>query len=278
MPKIEQQPSQLGLSEAQFTLEGLECILLRTADGSHSLRYCTDPGKQWTEPMHSSKGAWSETLHVYEPALVHALARTKACTPFAIASIGLGLGYNELLAAAISLQQRRRPEDVLIYSFESEPALRHAFEARFQLGKSMALPQALNAAYDEILHRISVHTAISEADLLAYVHSLFALKNFQLLGAIDTSALRNLSLTEERCGCILFDAFSPESSPDLWDEELLTQMVTSLCARTCIFASYASRTGLKKILRAQGFKLEKVGGFAGKRERTFASRESSELR
>lgn len=278
MPKIEEHPSQLGLSEARFNLEGLECILLRTADGSHSLRYCADSAEQWTEPMHSSKGAWSETLHVYEPALIHALARTKESTPFAIASIGLGLGYNELLAAAISLQQRRRPEDVLIYSFESEPALRHAFEARFQLGTSLPLPQALNAAYDEILHRISVHSAISEADLLAYVHSLFALKNFQLLGAIDTAALKDLSLTEERCSCILFDAFSPESSPDLWSEDLLTQLVTTLCAQTCIFASYASRTGLKKILKAQGFKLEKVGGFAGKRERTFASRDCSALR
>jgi tRNA U34 5-methylaminomethyl-2-thiouridine-forming methyltransferase MnmC len=274
MQKTNQQPFYLGTSDARFLLDTLECDLIRTADGSPSLRYRERTSEHWTEPMHSSKGAWSETLCVYEPALMHSLTQENSQRPVAIASIGLGLGYNELLSAGLALQQKRHPNNIALFSFESQPALRFAFEAKFKPNSEKTLPQALSSAFDDILERVCAHFAQPKCELQRYVAELFTNQNFQMLGALDKDTLLALQLPEERCRCILFDAFSPDSSPDLWSEPLLEQMVEVLCAERCIFTSYASRTGLKKILKAQGFDVKKVSGFAGKRERTLALRET----
>jgi len=272
MSKIEVPPSHLGVPEARFALDHLECNLIRTADGSPSLRYRSCTSAHWTEPMHSSKGAWSETLHVYEPALARAFEHLPPGHTISIASIGLGLGYNELLSVAMSLRLGRRPEDIFIVSFESQPELRSAFEMKFRHNNTTLLPPALNAAYDNILNQISAQFSLPSSTLQHYLDDVFCCQNFQMTGALETVSLENLSLPPERCHCVLFDAFSPDSSPDLWDEELLQQIVARLCASDCVFASYASRTGLKRILKNQGFILEKVSGFAGKRERTLAVR------
>jgi tRNA U34 5-methylaminomethyl-2-thiouridine-forming methyltransferase MnmC len=58
----------------------------------------------------------------------------------------------------------------------------------------------------------------------------------------------------------------------LWNQDLLEAMIEFLAGPKCVFASYASRTVLKKALKKFGFKLEKRAGFAGKREATFAVR------
>lgn len=257
---------------ARFTLDDLECCLIETADGSDSLLYRTIAATEWTEPMHSSKGAWSETLFVYEPALRESLGRIKNDETWCVASIGLGLGYNELICAALALKANLPSRQLKLISFESQMALRNAFVEVFGRHHSKNLPQALLNAYERATSFICDFVGIPTTNFRTYVSELLTLNSLELQGAFDDASIFTGTHVNNLHGCVLFDAFSPESSPDLWTPDILMHLVDSLCGKNCIFASYASRTVLKKILRERGFTLEKFPGFAGKRERTYARR------
>ena len=85
-----------------------------TADGSPTLRL------QGQEPMHSLQGALSETLYIYGPVIELALEQPEP----RLLSVGLGLGYNELLTMALSL---RAEKTFSLVSLESEEWLRDEF-------------------------------------------------------------------------------------------------------------------------------------------------------
>lgn len=264
----------LGTPKETFLLEQLLCQLIETADSSFSLRYLSETdAKHWTEPMHSSRGAWSETLFVYEPALQESLNILKGHDLWAVASIGLGLGYNELLCAALALKAGKFPNQVRITSFESQNELRQAFIKAFLNGSaSSELPPPFCHAQATMLNLICTYVGISEDSLKNYLNQLWAVNSLQICGPWIKGSSTSLIFNTKIYHCILFDAFSPDSSPDLWNEELLDELIEHLAAQFCIFASYASRNNLKKILKTKGFILQSSKGFAGKRERTFARR------
>jgi|GEM_PF-367453 len=292
----------LGHTIAQFTLNKLDCLLIQTADGSYSLRYFLDEGRL-TEPMHSSKGAWSETLHIYYPALSRSLAGfSPHQAQWNVASIGLGLGYNEILAAALALKNNLKSDSLEIVSFESQAELRAAFVCFFreqqnssaspgefksqfssasEFAKSKSefakftnagdLPEVLRNTYQDIVEKVSLEVDVEARALRDFLAALLRQERLKLLPAFALSTPLQPSHMRS-FNCILFDAFSPESSPDLWTMQVLDCLVSQLAALQCVFASYASRTILKKTLKREGFRLEKYAGFAGKRESTLAWR------
>lgn len=257
---------------ARFTLDDLECCLIETADGSDSLLYRTIGTSEWTEPMHSSKGALSETLFVYEPALRESLDQIKNDETWCVASIGLGLGYNELICAALALKANLPSRQLKLTSFESQMAFRKSFVEAFGHRHSQACPLALLSAYERMTALICNFIGVSTNSFHAYIGELLTHNSLELQGAFEGESIFSGAHVKNLYSCVLFDAFSPESSPDLWTPDVLTNLVDSLCGQSCIFSSYASRTLLKKILKERGFTLEKLPGFAGKRERTYARR------
>jgi tRNA U34 5-methylaminomethyl-2-thiouridine-forming methyltransferase MnmC len=265
-------PRLTSVETAQdIMLGGLHCRILPTADGSFSLCYGQTPD-DLTEPMHSSKGAWSETMEIYEPALRRSLEFVQPdFGDWRVASIGLGLGYNEILSAGIALQQNFTKEKLKIISFESRPELRESFRTHFTLRQSSDLNPALSRVYQNIVDRTANHLSLSTAEIYRFITELLINDRLVLKGSIQKDfVLESASLPT--CSCILFDAFSPASSPDLWTEDILAALTETLADRRCVFVSYASRTLLKKVLRQKAFRLEKRSGFAGKRESTFAIR------
>ncbi|NBW80528.1 hypothetical protein EBR21_02130 [bacterium] len=269
------EPSQFAhaIIASEFQLGEIFCQLLETSDGSFSLRYSTDRNEM-TEPMHSSKGAWSETLEIYEPALKGSLDFHESKETWRVASIGLGLGYNEILAAGVAMASGIEPDKISIVSFESRPELMRAFSRYFQNSEASTKSCFLDKVYADIVRRTSDLLNLQHQKLQTYIGRLICHKHLELHESLSKNALQTLSTSIEPCGCVLFDAFSPSSSPDLWNEELLETMIGILAGPKCIFASYASRTVLKKMLRRFGFVLQRRSGFAGKREATFAVRNS----
>lgn len=257
-----------------FQLGHLNCSLLKTADGSFSLRYRSTlfKNEQWTEPMHSSKGAWSETLHVYLPALIESMALPLKTEPWKVASIGLGLGYNEILSAALAYKHGTSSDQLKIFSFESEHPLQLAFKT-FLLGSEQPIiPAPLTHAYENILDLVCSYLNLDTQSLMSYMRLLLESGSLELHGQVDTKLIVQPNKSVQQSHCVLFDAFSPESSPLLWEVQLLDAIVVRLCAPSCRFVSYASRTVLKRVLVSNGFRLSKKPGFAGKRECTFATR------
>lgn len=257
-----------------FDLDGLSCELIVTADGSYSLRYALSD-QELTEPMHSSKGAWAETLEIYEPAMRRSLLSIALSSQqtWTVSSVGLGLGYNELLSAGWAFCMKLPPSSFRLDSYESQPQLIKAFvEFCTKEKHPSSNSDALHPVYADILNRISEHLNIEREAFEKYLAELLIFNRLQFHGGLNLIDLLSLTKAFTPSQCILFDAFSPTSSPDLWEPLFLEKMIARLSAPQCIFVSYASRTVLKNALRTARFTLETRNGFAGKRESTCAVR------
>ena len=70
---------------------------------------------------------------------------------------------------------------------------------------------------------------------------------------------------------IYFDAFSPRSQPELWDESVLEKMFL-LLKKNGFLVTYCSKGVVKRKLKKIGFVIDSLPGPPGKREMTFAKK------
>jgi tRNA U34 5-methylaminomethyl-2-thiouridine-forming methyltransferase MnmC len=223
-----------------------------TADGSPTLRIGDG------EKMHSIEGALSESLYIYRPCIEKALEQP---TP-RILSMGLGLGYNELIAAA--LLKQRALYDFVICSFEAHPELRSGFLCWLQ-----GRPCRLSAVYDEVAQGVGGSFQLAGSELKESLLTALAEEKFHIQGA-----LTELNPWPWHFHGVLYDAFSSGSDEGLWTEEHLNSFLAEYADREfCSFATYAATGSLKRSLLRAGFTLTKKKGFAHKRESTLGFRQ-----
>lgn len=227
-----------------------------TGDSSPTLRL----PPTW-EPMHALDGAFTETQYIYAPTVAAALDTTPEPR---ILSVGLGLGYNEILIACEALV-KNKPK-VHIDSYESVDALRIFF--RDWILQPDAIPEDIARIYNQILGLYCEKYDLKSKSVTDFLKSLLQNHQLQLLGAISAETAFTPSQG------ILFDAFSSKSSPELWTEEFLKLFLKKACADHCYLSTYASKGTLHRSLKLHGFTTEKKPGFGAKRESTFAQRQT----
>ncbi len=226
--------------------------VIRTKDNSPSLRPKTSSGGP-LELMHSHDGALSETLYIYGKAcerLFEILDRPQ------ILSVGLGLGYNELLTAALSLKYNKKFE---LLSFESEELLKESFKA-WLLDKSSPLTEI----YNEILLNILSHLKMPNDLATDIKNQLLNKDEWQLYGTLSPNS------SPKPVHGILYDAYSSKSTPELWTEEFLFWFLENFSQKDCLFVTYAATGVLNRILKNASFKRLNYKGFCSKREATWA--------
>lgn len=204
------------------------------------------------EKMHSLDGALSESLYIYAPCID---AAVNAGTP-KILSMGLGLGYNELISLALA------PGPIQIVSFEKVDFLRREFICWLANDQS-----ELTDCYRKILQLIASHFNISSIELKAKAQQALADKQLIVLESLPEN-----NPFEFKFNSILYDAFSSETDSYLWTEEHLNSFMDEFCEKNCWFSTYAATGALKRSLKNKGFELMSKPGFGRKRESTFASR------
>ena len=64
---------------------------------------------------------------------------------------------------------------------------------------------------------------------------------------------------------VFFDAFSPDSQPELWTTEVFVKIAEALKPGG-ILTTYSSKGVVKRALKSAGFRVEKIAGPPGKRE------------
>lgn len=212
--------------------------------------------------MHHSGGAAAETLYIYTGPFkntLQALAELKQ-NQLSIGVVGLGLGYIELsvlqnLAANPAISAN-------LTSFEKETELTEEFTAWLN-GKT-------NKTYDLICEKLSVEKnrviEYSKAQTRSQNTSP-RLFDWKILGELTakTSILQPFHF-------VAYDAFSQFTDGPLWTDEFLDFFLTQLCAKDCVFATYACTGNLKRALQRNGFLFIKRPGFSGKRDATLALR------
>ncbi|BBH53511.1 MnmC family methyltransferase [Fluviispira sanaruensis] len=248
--------------------DGFSALFYKTQDNSMTVSIVSE--KMQTEMMHSQSGSFSETNYVYLP-VVDFVIKNRIEPVFL--SIGLGVGYIEIMLFAYLLNKNISDDylsQLFIFSFEKEEKLIQFFTA-FLLDQP--LPVSFQACYSSILQLNSEYFSVDKMELKLFIKD-FILKNKFV---IYNKFTNETQLTKPANG-IFFDAFSANSSPDLWNELYIDNILSPKnCSSSSSFATYASKNMLKRKLKENNFNLLKKKGFAGKRECIFAYRIKNEL-
>lgn len=231
-----------------------------TADGSPSLRIADSAG--YVEKMHHTDGALSESLYIYGNAIEETLNRG---WPLRVLSLGLGLGYNELIVATQALKHHVDPANARLYSFEIEPVLSRNFIAWIHSEES-----AFSSLYDNILQKLEATFQMAGLKICSWLQDAFKQNQWSIRSRFPDEATDITGIS-----CMLYDAFSNKMSPELWSEEVLTSQLQKQCSNDCVFTTYAATGALNRALRNAGFKKVERRGFSGKRESTLAIRTST---
>jgi tRNA U34 5-methylaminomethyl-2-thiouridine-forming methyltransferase MnmC len=214
-----------------------------TQDGSYTLY-----SKEHEVTYHSRYGAIQESNHVF----IHSglLPHLKKQDKISILELGFGTGLNVLLTWKN------------IVDIDTVHVDYHSFDV-------YPLPEdLLNACvYEDHLKiptSISKNILTSDWDKLIEVDSRFKLTK-------HNKDILEETLTDNYFDIVYFDAFSPESQPELWSASLFEKIYESMTGQA-VLVTYCAKGEVKRILKKIGFTLESLPGPPGKREMTRATK------
>jgi tRNA U34 5-methylaminomethyl-2-thiouridine-forming methyltransferase MnmC len=208
--------------------------LIKTKDGSHTLF-----NDRVGEHYHSVFGAVQESEHIF----IRAGLEAKQVFPevLQVLEIGFGTGLNALLSLKWAEKHRQRVQYLGIEAFPLAESLlkRLNYTEILQMGQTIFLQMHRNTGQQQITPYFS----------LQVLHD----------------KLRDFLPEKNRFHVVFFDAFSPDSQPEMWAEEGFTKLHDALVPGG-ILVTYSCKGIVKRALKAAGFSLEKLPGPPGKRE------------
>ena len=215
--------------------------IITTADGSSSIL-----NTKLNETYHSTHGAIQESQYVF---IDHGL--DFACSLIAsqhinILEIGFGTGLNALLALHYS---RTNNKTIYYETLEAYPLEESVWK---ELNYATLLKD--NNGF------IALHRA-------PWNHSEAIAPTFTIYKREER--FQDVLLEANRFDVIFYDAFAPSKQPELWEKEMLANVVFAL-KPAGIFVTYCAKGQLRRDLMALGMAVEKLPGPPGKREMTRA--------
>ena len=212
-----------------------------TEDGSLTLYAPT-----FGEHYHSMHGAVQESEHIYLGLALRERMSSwrEGDAPLRLFEVGFGTGLNALLSWR-EVEERHIP--LQYYSIEKFPITPELYEALHYegLGEEREVKNQL----------LRLHTAPwDEAVELSPFFTLYKLR-----GDLTTCTF------PERLSVIYYDAFSPESQPELW-AEVLFQRLGKVASSGAILSTYCAKGEVRRRLQRAGFLVERLPGPPGKRE------------
>lgn len=227
-------------------------LIENTKDGSPTLRMDGNPDHPaYTEQMHYSTGAASETVYVYGEAIKKAQSLIKPSDSRYMV-VGLGLGYIEILIDLMTSGEFKQ-----IVSFEKDEGLIENFSSWCNSKDFDLYDQVANSLMEKLLLKKST------------IEIKTQLKNkLQIFPEIEKSH----NVTPNQFNVICYDVFSSKMDLTLWEFRFLNQFIQVHSAPICVFASYSKTGALNRALKQNGFKIFDRKGFSTKRECTLAVR------
>ncbi|WNJ20189.1 tRNA (5-methylaminomethyl-2-thiouridine)(34)-methyltransferase MnmD [Pontibacter sp. G13] len=211
-----------------------------TKDGSSTL-YA--PG--FDEHYHSIHGAVQESLHVFIQMGLSALPDEGTVRIF---EMGFGTGLNALLTYF-----HRGNRQVDYVGIEAFPII-------WEQAKDLSYAKDMNDPDAEV-----VFQRMHEADWEQPV----ALTEGFTLTKLKTEL--NQVQAQEPFDLIYFDAFAPNTQPELWTDEVMNLMFQMLRPGG-IWVTYSAKSSVRRALIQAGLEVEKLPGPPGKREMLRASK------
>lgn len=203
-----------------------------TSDGSHTL-YSTD----FQEHYHSINGAINESTHVF----INAGIKTCNKTHINIFEVGFGTGLNTLLTYIYALQNNLT---INYHAIELYPIDHKILE---KLNYSEIINPDFKNTFENI-HKSpwNNNSMINSNFYLTKIQADFC--KYELRDNVDL---------------VYFDAFSPETQPELWSLENFHKIYSALNPGGFL-VTYSSKGLVKQNLRNAGFDVKRLKGPVGK--------------
>lgn len=208
--------------------------LIDTNDGSFTLK-----SEYYDETYHSINGAVSESMHIF----INLGLRNFSNSNINILEIGYGTGLNAMLTYIENMQCGN---NIRYHSIEKYPIAETDF-----MEYAVRTPQIANKISTETLKKFC-----NEWNLEIEISDKFRLYK----QVVDF----NEFVPSNTYDLIYFDAFSPETQPEMWTEENLSRIIEKLVPNG-IFVTYCSKGIVKQSLRNLGMTVKRMPGPAGKR-------------
>jgi tRNA U34 5-methylaminomethyl-2-thiouridine-forming methyltransferase MnmC len=218
-----------------------ELQIVETADGSHTI-FLPD----LNESYHSMFGAITESECVFfKNGLQHYSCKQQIIH---VLETGMGTGLNAFMAF---LEAEKNKQHIVYHTLEIYPI-------PISIASKLNYPQQLNAIdFIDVfmqLHSCNFDEEIKISEYFTLKKSKQSIKQFCNPNSYDI---------------IFFDAFAPEINADLWHEDVLINMYTSL-KQGGMLTTYCAKGQFKRNLKNVGFTVQNVSGPPGKREITLA--------
>lgn len=214
--------------------------IFTTGDGSHSLI-----SDEFGVSYHSKHGAITETQTVFIDAGL--LYRAEHLKEISVLEIGFGTGLNALMTLAEAVKKDLK---IKYKTYEAYP---------------VSADQALTFNYSELI-KPDFQSEFAEMHHCKWKEEIQINKNFSFLKLEEK--FKNIN-SENEFDVIYFDAFAPNSQPELWEEALFQKMFDALKPGG-VLTTYCAKGVVKRTLKSVGFKIEALPGPPGKREITRA--------
>ncbi len=221
------------------TDSGRELTVERTDDGSATLYISA-----LDEHYHSTKGALAESLHVYIDTCWRQAARRGE--DVRVFEVGFGTGLNAALTAEAALREK---VPTVYISVELYP---------------LDVTTVDMLGYDKLT---PYYAAVNRAEWgsKAVINPYFSL--IKIAGNfLEMELPANID-------AVYYDAFAPEKQPEMWSEEIINKLYSSM-APGGMLTTYCAKGAIRRRLQSAGFTVERLPGPpSGKREILRATRE-----
>lgn len=218
--------------------------IVKTADGSHTLELVGID-----EHYHSTFGAVQESMHVFIRNGFHSLLGKAGSVN--ILEIGFGTGLNALLTL---LESQKMNLQVYYLTLEPFPLKREEYKV---LNYAALLNQSgLQETF------LKFHESEWEKDIVINLGFVFRK---------EMSGLAEMSFLINFFDLVYFDAFGPDTQPELWEQPLFEKVYKAMNPGG-ILTTYCAKGIVRRAMRASGFHVEKLPGPPGKREMTRAGK------
>lgn len=196
---------------------------------------------QFDDPYFSLEDGLAETRHVF---LAGNDLPARFASGFHVAELGFGTGLN-MLATYLSWRDAGAPAGCRFTSFEAYP---------------MAVEDITRS-----LRNFPEAEAVAAPFLTAWAAGQ---RQFDMGGftveVIEGDARQTLAVWGKQADAWYLDGFSPAKNPELWGDDLMTQIGLHT-APNGTFATYTAAGFVRRALDDAGFTVERIAGFGRKR-------------
>ena len=213
-----------------------EDAMVKTGDGSPTIL-----STRFNQHYHSIHGAVQESQHVF---MKHGLLELDQRQDLNVLELGFGTGMNAFLTLAYRQDCGFRTS---YCSYEAFPLISDQYKDLDY--SSFIQPEKKQSVFQ------SMHKAPWEE--LTEIIPGFSLKKVNA-DVLNGLAVQNVDL-------VIFDAFSPNSQPELWTEDAFKMFYNSM-KKGGILSTYCAKGDVRRTLISVGFQVNKLPGPPGKRE------------